>query len=204
MSSQARIEANRRTALKSTGPTTPEGKAAVRYNSLSHGAFANDLLLPDENANAFRALEAGFIESYRPVSPAEEFLVNRMILAAWRLHRLMAMESRVLRYHAGEGLSDAQVIRYLRSSLLDEEQPDSAGSQDPPPEDLIALGWIRDGNGPNTMIKLLRYQTSLERSFYRALHQLQALRREPDALPPHLPPAPSTESTVERTVEPTT
>ena len=202
MSSQARVEANRRNALKSTGPTTPEGKGAVRYNSLTHGAFAADLLLPDEDAKAFRALEAGFLQSYQPAGQDEEFLVNRMILAAWRLHRLVAMESRVLRYHAGEGLSDAQVVRYLRSSLLDKEQPDDSGSHDSPREDLIALAWIRDGNGPNTMTKLLRYQNSLERSFYRALHQLQALRREPDAPPPHLPPAPSTDSTVKRTVEP--
>ena len=192
MSSQSRIEANRRNALKSTGPTTPEGKAAVRYNSLTHGAFAADLLLPDEDAEAFRTLEAGFLQSYQPASQAEEFLVNRMILAAWRLHRLVAMESRVLRRHAGEGLSDAQVIRYLRSSLLDEEQPDGSASQDPPPEDLIALAWIRDGNGPNTMIKLLRYQNSLERSFHRSLQLLQALRQHPDALPPDPAPIPST------------
>ena len=94
------------------------------------------------------------------------------------------MESRVLRYHAGDGLSGAQVARFLRSLVLDKEQPDDSGSQKPAPRDLIALAWIRDGNGPNTMIKLLRYQNSLERSFYRALHQLQALRQREDPLPP--------------------
>ena len=82
MSSQSRIEANRRNALKSTGPTTPEGKAAVRYNRLTHRAFAADLLLPGEDAEAFRVLEAGFLQTYQPASQAEEFLVNRMILSS--------------------------------------------------------------------------------------------------------------------------
>jgi hypothetical protein len=183
MSSQTRIEANRRNARHSTGPTTPEGKAAVRFNSLTHGAFAAHLVLPDEDAEAFRALEAGFLQSYQPACQAEQFLVDRMILAAWRLRRLAAMESRVLRYHAGQGLNDAQLARSMTFFLRDNNQPADSGSHDSPPEDLIALAWIRDGNGPNTMTKLLRYQNSLERSFYRALNQLQALRREPDSPP---------------------
>ena len=37
MTSDKKAEANRRNALKSTGPRTPEGKAAVRLNALRHG-----------------------------------------------------------------------------------------------------------------------------------------------------------------------
>ena len=198
MSSQIRIDASRRNALKSTGPRTPGGKAAVRHNSLTHGAFAVDMLLPGEDAEAFRVIENGFLQSYQPASQAEAFLVNRMILAAWRLLRLVGMESRVLRTHADSGLSDAQLARSLRSFVLGQTDPDGAPSEEPAPTDHIALAWIRDGNGPNTMIKLLRYQNSLERSFYRALRQLHALRRDVD----DLPPAPSTESADERTMDP--
>ena len=36
MTSEKKAEANRRNALKNTGPKTPEGKAAVRLNALKH------------------------------------------------------------------------------------------------------------------------------------------------------------------------
>jgi hypothetical protein len=50
MTSAARINANRRNALKSTGPKTLAGKQAVRLNALWHGALAVNPLLPGENA----------------------------------------------------------------------------------------------------------------------------------------------------------
>ena len=42
------IEANRRNALHSTGPTTPEGKRASRLNALTHGLRAKKVMIPGE------------------------------------------------------------------------------------------------------------------------------------------------------------
>jgi hypothetical protein len=46
MISQRQQEANRRNAAKSHGPTTPEGRAAVRHNALKHGFTAAEIILP--------------------------------------------------------------------------------------------------------------------------------------------------------------
>ena len=171
-------EASRRNASKSTGPRTREGKAAVRLNSLTHGAFATDLLLPGEPAKFFRALEAGFLRKYKPVTEDERFLVNRMIMAAWRVQRLAAMETRLLRAHVGMCAVNVEFAKSLRLFLskpedLPEPKP---GSDDSAPEDPIAHAWLRDITTGNGMVKLSRAQTALERSFYRALHELERLR----------------------------
>ena len=46
MSSARQAAANRQNALKSTGPKTPDGKAAVRLNALRHGLLSQEILLP--------------------------------------------------------------------------------------------------------------------------------------------------------------
>ena len=50
MSSQRQIEANRRNALKSTGPTSVTGKAVSSMNALNSGIHAKSLILPSGKA----------------------------------------------------------------------------------------------------------------------------------------------------------
>ena len=184
MSSDAQIDANRLNALKCTGPKTLAGKSTSRLNALWHGAFASDLLLPGEDAEAFHSLETQFRDFYQPASQAEEFLVNRMVLAAWRLQRLAAMECRVLRAQAGRCADDRDLLRSLKAMVTGNDEEDEDAEPEPPVfKDPLANAWIRDANGANTMVKLARYQVSLERSFYRALHVLQTLRAEQSACP---------------------
>jgi hypothetical protein len=44
MSSQKQVDANRLNAQKSTGPRTPEGRAAVRLNGVTHSLSAKTLV----------------------------------------------------------------------------------------------------------------------------------------------------------------
>jgi len=175
MPSANRYNANIRNARRSTGPRTSAGKAISRLNSLSHGAFAADLLLPGEDAASFQRLEAHFHKHYRPVTPDELFLINRMVLASWRLLRLAAMESRVLQAEVEGIAADKGLVREkLIFAFKCDELRNRPGP--PPPRDQIARAWIYDAEGPRTLFKFVRFQNSLERSFYRAHKLLQALR----------------------------
>ena len=51
--SKAKVEANRRNAQKSKGPTSDEGKARSRYNALKHGMTAKTVLLPGDDHQEF-------------------------------------------------------------------------------------------------------------------------------------------------------
>ena len=52
----------------------------------------------------------------------------------------------------------------------------------------MGLAFIRDANGANAFSKLSRYETTIERGLYKALHELQRLqaarRAEANVLPP--------------------
>jgi hypothetical protein len=56
MATLKQFEANRRNAQKSTGPQTPEGKAAVSMNALRHGLRARTVVLPGKNREEFTQL----------------------------------------------------------------------------------------------------------------------------------------------------
>ena len=93
MATQSQIDANRRNAQKSTGPTTPEGRAAVRHNALKHGLTAEILIPSMEDQPEFDRLCEAFENEYQPVGPTENHLVQQIIACEWRQHRAWAMEA---------------------------------------------------------------------------------------------------------------
>ena len=68
--SDAKLSANRRSAAKSTGPKTQEGKAAVGRNALKHGLLSAQVVVYTgdgaENPEEFQALLDGLIADFDP------------------------------------------------------------------------------------------------------------------------------------------
>ena len=93
MISQKQLDANRRNAQLSTGPRTPEGRAAVRSNALRHGLTAKTAVLDNENPEDFQEMLDAFEAEYQPAGPTEELLVQQIVMSAWRLQRLRAVET---------------------------------------------------------------------------------------------------------------
>jgi len=93
MSSLKQIEANRRNALKSTGPTTPEGKARSRCNAVRHGLTAETVIDALEDAEDYQAFEAAVIADYDAESAVERELVLRLASVLWRLRRASGIET---------------------------------------------------------------------------------------------------------------
>lgn len=174
MATLNQIIANRRNAQLSTGPRTPEGLAAVRFNALRHGLAAKTAVLENENHEDFDELAETFRAEYQPLTPTENLLVDQMIMAAWRLARLRGIET---------GLFDLRM-----TDLTARMQKDFTCLE---PNGRRAMAFLDDTRGARAIENLFRYETRIERSFYRALHELQRLRSAPDRQqPPDLPSEP--------------
>jgi hypothetical protein len=93
MSSFKQIEANRRNAVKSTGPTTPEGKERSRRNALRHGLTAETVIAALEDAEDYQAFEAAVTSDYDAESAVERELVLRLASVLWRLRRATGIET---------------------------------------------------------------------------------------------------------------
>ena len=158
MASQQQIDANRKNAQKSTGPKNPEGKAAVCRNAFSHGLTADLVCINGEDMDEFDATRQSFEDELKPVGPVQALLVQRIVMAAWRLERLRLIEGGIFQLRAYDD------TRQLQTEY-----------KDVPPRTRLAFLYLRDVRGPNALALLGRYEARIERSFYRALHELQRL-----------------------------
>src|ERR1700688_4918798 len=72
------IEANRRNALRSTGPITVEGKDRSRRNAIRHGLRAETVVEIVEDVHDYRGFEAAVIADYDARTAVERELVLRL------------------------------------------------------------------------------------------------------------------------------
>ncbi len=139
MTTQRQAEANRLNAKKSTGPRTLAGKAVVALNGMKHGLLSRESLVNGENEADLVDFGKRLRSQLAPVGELELLLVDRIVSTAWRLRRLVAVETMLFN---------------------NEREPDHAFN-------II---------GREKMGVLSRYEVTLERSFYKALHELQRLQ----------------------------
>jgi hypothetical protein len=91
--SSARAEASRKNGARSRGPKTAAGKARSAQNALRHGLRAEKyVVLADEDADEFGALEAALEDELAPAGALQRFLARRVACAAWRLMRAERLE----------------------------------------------------------------------------------------------------------------
>src|SRR5664279_2811034 len=100
MTSFRQIEANRRNALRSTGPNTEDGKRRSRKNALRHGLSAETVVEIVEDIDDYRGFEASVIADYDARTAVERELVLRLASLLWRLRRATAIETELLTIQA--------------------------------------------------------------------------------------------------------
>src|SRR6266568_4083786 len=92
MATTAQTFANRENSKLSTGPRTPQGKAASSQNATADGFYPTNPVLPSEDRNQFNGLFDRYNSDFAPATAHEEFLVSQMAGARWKLDRVERME----------------------------------------------------------------------------------------------------------------
>ena len=151
--SQKQLEANRKNALAG-GVRTDQGKNVSKHNALKHGLLSQEVLLKKEDKQGLIELGERLRNEIKPVGELEILLTDRIIANFWRLKRFLKIEKETMNYNKVEELKND----WNPNCLSEKQRRGKAISKMLTNED---------------MDKLLRYETAIEKSIYKALHQLE-------------------------------
>lgn len=190
MTTFRQIQANRRNALKSTGPSTHEGKQRSRCNAVRHGLTAETVIASLEDADDYRAFEAAITADYDADSAVERELVLRLAGLLWRLRRAGAIETGLFefedlssskfrnRQHPGADKTTSLHLLFRASThqhftVENEGLPQSGRG-------LASRFMVLADCSTNAIDRLSRYEAALWRQTRQIILTLQALdRRKP-------------------------
>lgn len=175
MSSQSKIEANRRNAERSTGPKTPEGKAASSRNAVRHGLSTTTLaVMPGENPADLEHLAQAINAEFNPGTDTERYLVDQMILARWRLARIARLEAEAL-----DGMDDRDLLAAIEqhASIFDKLERYRAAAGRTHSKALRELAQLRANRAKSTA------QNKAKQGAEWYLQQLERVRDRVPLLP---------------------
>jgi hypothetical protein len=161
MVSEKKLEANRRNAQLSTGPTSPEGRKTVSRNAVRHGLRARHVVTVAERPAGFERLCADLEAEWDPQTHAEHFLVEQMAVIQWKLGRWEAVESAAMLQSTTVCLAFHNFEEYKTEDGM-VRLPDTMDK--------------REERVTRTLDRYSQFICRLERSWYKALETLQHLK----------------------------
>jgi hypothetical protein len=178
--SERRLAANRANAQKSTGPRTPEGKAASSRNAVKHGFTASSFsVVRLEDLQEIAKLKADAVACYKPVNAQELFAVERIALAQMQILRGARLEAGLftaafnLAIDPDEGNPIIPMHEHVVGDIEITRQQNRNYA--------LGEGFRKMTEKSDAWVLLLRYQAKAERDYRRAIEdfeRLKALRTE--------------------------
>jgi hypothetical protein len=175
--SARKIAANRANAQKSTGPRTDSGKARSSLNAISHGLSSQQVVLPDEDGDAYdksiRELEADM----QPRGALQRQLVHRIGSLLWRLNRIARIEQELWDRDDLERRRSFDMSRKFRQLFPTPFDEMRAG---PAPEEHSDTQFIAgqfEQEKTSAVERLAVYEQRLDRQLNAALKQFQQMRK---------------------------
>ena len=88
MTSEKKIESNRRNAQLNTGPKTPRAKERVSQNAVTHGLSSTRGVLRGEDGAEYERLRRDVFACWKPKGLMEERMADQIFMHIWRLERI--------------------------------------------------------------------------------------------------------------------
>jgi len=175
MSTQPQILANRLNAQKSTGPTTPQGKAVVSQNALKHGLSARHDVITTESQADFDLHRDALLAELDPLTPMESILADRIVSLSWRLKRADLIQNQTIDALNEETTTNplAKLAKSFGLKGLGFPQDETSDSR---PDLTLGRIALKDFSNERVLDRLLMYERRIEHSLYKTILELQRLR----------------------------
>jgi hypothetical protein len=186
--SQRKLAANRANAQLSTGPHTAHGKARSSRNALKHGLLSSQVALDTEDLQVLDCLRENLAAQLSPVGILEELFVDRIAVGFWRLRRSIQVESALMEDRHRERMEAVYQELRLPTRMGDSQDHDTGRllERREARRPRLALIHMIDNE---SLERIHRYETTIERQTYRALHELQRLQTARQSAMPLVPVA---------------
>ena len=156
--SDRQLRANQANALKSTGPTTEEGKQRVRLNGLRHGLTGQVSIMTDDNRREHDDFCNPILARLNPDGPLELQVANMIAHDHWRLNRIQSIEDGIF------ALGHARPANQIDSGA---EQVDVLLSE--------ATTFLRSSK---EILNLTLYESRINRNLRKNMEELRRLQAE--------------------------
>jgi hypothetical protein len=168
ITSEARIEANRKNAAHSTGPRTDEGKERSRQNSYKHGMTGAGIVLSETDAAEVARRSITFADELGALGDVGHALARLAALNSVRAERGADQQTAAL----------TQRLRQVEADFVAPEGVDEATEAKLRNEAvrIATLDTSKEG------ILARKYEVAAERGFYKAIKLLRQMEREGEAL----------------------
>ncbi len=159
MASAKQVAANRRNASLPRGPLSPEASAAISQNAAKHGLTAKLVVMEYEEEADYQELRASIVMEYRPHTPQEHRFADQIAQNYWRLLRCRRVETAAFENR----------LATLKNRLnVDPKQPIDN-------DEGLSICMSNHSRDFDT---LRRYETTIERAWYRAIRELKAAQKQ--------------------------
>jgi hypothetical protein len=116
--SEARINANRSNAQKSTGPSSTRGKEASRQNSLKHGLTGEGIVVPEGDAEEIQRRVEALEADMKPMSTAGVILIAQMATHSVRAENAARQELAATAMRVRHAVDDFEEGRIEQADAL--------------------------------------------------------------------------------------